>query len=154
MKNLSKNFGFTLIELIIGVSIFLSLLTLGWINFSTLPSKVTLNSSYETMYSDIKNQQSEAMNGEGAFGVHFESDHYILFKGEVYNASDTTNFQVNFENANIGITNNLFSGGNIIFQASSGEILNFDAINNSLTLTDNLSGENKVLTLNKYGTEI
>lgn len=154
MRKLARESAFTFIELIVVVSIFLSLLTLGWINFSTLPSKVTLNTSYDLMVSDIKNQQSQAMNGNISYGVHIESDRYILFKGDTYDPNSETNFDVTFENANIEIFNNLFVNQNIIFEAGSGEILNFNSNNSSLTLMDNLSGESKTLNLNIYGAEI
>lgn len=145
--------GFTLIELIIAVSLFLSLLTLFWINFSTLPSKATLNSTYQSLMSDIKLQQSSAMNGQSAYGVYFAEKSYTLFKGSSYNANDSENFDVNFENDNLSIANNLFLNQVVIFQSGSGEILNFDSLNNSLDLTDNLSGDNHQIKLNKYGTE-
>lgn len=153
MRNLPKNSGFTLIELIISTSIFLALLTIFWINFSTLPSRATLTSSDQLLMSDIKSQQSMAMNGENAYGIYFSEKSYVLFKGTSYNANDPENFTVNFENDNLSISNNLFSNQIIVFQSGSGEILNFDALNNSLTLMDNLSGESRQVRLNLYGTQ-
>lgn len=158
MKKLAQGFtpiesGFTLIELIVGVSLFLSLLGITWINFSSLPSHVTLTSEYQNVLSDIKSQQSLAMTGSSSYGVHFETTSYTLFKGSVYDANDSTNFTVKLDNANLNFTNDLFPNQVIVFQPSSGEITGFSNAQNSVNLSDTLSGASKTLRLNKYGTE-
>lgn len=145
--------GFTVIELLVVMGIFLSLITLTWVNITTLPSRITLTTTYQNILGDLKNQQSEAMDGASDFGIFFGSTSYTLFKGTNYNANDPTNFIIQVENANLNLTTN-FSGNVVVFKSGSGEINNFLINNNSITITDNLSGEVKILNLNKYGVSI
>ena len=144
---------FTLIELIIGVSLFLSLLALGWSNISTLPGKITLNTVSQNLINDLRNQQSESMNGVNTYGIYIENTSYTLFKGLIYNPNDSTNLTVRLDDSNLSLST-MFPNSIIVFKSSSGEVNNFDSNNNTITITDNLSGSTQIIKLNKYGTPI
>lgn len=153
VKRPVQNFGFTLIELIIGVAVFLTLLALTWINLGNLPSKVTINTSYQEIINDLRNQQSMAMNGASGYGIYIGESSYTLFKGDSYDVNNSTNFIINLQNSNLKLTSE-FLDQEIVFSGGSGEIKNFDSLNNTLTLTDELTGETKTVILNKYGVPI
>lgn len=144
---------FTLIELIIGVSLFLSLFALGWSNISILPGKITLNTVSQNLINDLRNQQSESMNGVNTYGIYIENTSYTLFKGLTYNPNDSTNFTVRLDDSNLSLST-MFPNSIIVFKSSSGEVNNFDSNNNTITITDNLSGSTQIIKLNKYGTPI
>ncbi|KKS22025.1 MAG: hypothetical protein UU80_C0015G0020 [candidate division WWE3 bacterium GW2011_GWA1_41_8] len=121
-KTLKKEAGLTLIELIIAMSIFA-----------------------------IITQQIKAMTGDtegrpsgNRYGVHFETDKYVLFNG-TYTAGEPSNFEVPLEStlSFTGITGD----GNIIFEQGSGELLGTSGV----TIQDSLNNDQKVIQLNNFG---
>lgn len=143
-----KSKGFTIIELLLVMGIFALIISFISINLIKPQVSATLNSSTNTITSDIKEQQIRAMVGDSeasgnsqTYGVHFESDSYILFRG-TYSPTETSNFTVNL---NPGLS---FSATpqEIIFLKRSGET-NPAAI----ILTHSQSGEQRTLSVNKVG---
>jgi prepilin-type N-terminal cleavage/methylation domain-containing protein len=145
--------GFTLVELTVVIGIVLVLFGLSWINFTSLPSRATLQTDSVALINDLKSQQMLAMTGdtggsgiESDYGVHFETTTYTLFKGDTYTPGAAGNFTVDLENANLSFTGVSFSGNVIIFTKGSG-----DVTPGQFSITDALSGTVKTIKLNKYG---
>jgi prepilin-type N-terminal cleavage/methylation domain-containing protein len=147
--------GFTYPELIVVMAIVLSLFAL--VTFGALNSerKSAMVATTHTLMSDIRQQQLKAMIGDtdgqasaSAFGVHLESDRYILFKGINYSPSDPVNFTVMLD-PGIGVTTD-FSGGNLIFAVGSGEMPS----SGEVTLTSTSDSASVSLMLNNYGVEV
>lgn len=143
------NSGFTIVELSVVMGIFLILLTLSFINLTALPSRATASSSTQNLIADLKAQQTLAMSGDtkgggaqSSYGVHFEGGSYWLFKGSVFNPSDTSNFKVDLGDVNI-----TFNTITIVFQKGSGEVLSPGTI----TVSNSLTNEVKTIDINKYG---
>ena len=141
--------GFTLIELLITMGIIAILLGLIFQNLLTVQHKTALNTSVDSLVSNLKSQQIKAMVGEidgggaVATGVYFESDKYILFRGQTYSPSNSTNFS-------LALDRNLhFSspGQRIIFSPVSGDRAGGDVI----SIIDTSGGEQKQIRLNRYG---
>ena len=100
MKN-----GFTLIELLIVISIASVLTSLSVLSLSNTQHSAYEQSSLEILLSDLKLQQLKSMAGETGltstihepFGIYFQEENYVLFRGQTYNPSDTDNFAVQLE---------------------------------------------------------
>ena len=165
MKNSSrsKETGVTLIELIIVISLLSVILTLGSINLFRPYQTATLDAAAENIKSLVREAQSKAINtdtqGDPAsddYGVHFESDKAILFKGATYSNGNPANFEVSLTN-NITATPNLpcpsppGNCNNVVFQRISGEVVNFSGSQNSVCLTEGSSGKNILLSVNFVG---
>jgi len=152
-----KQKGFTLLEILISLTIFATLLGFATVSFLKTQQTSSLNSSVEKIISDIKSQQLKAMAGlsggdqnGSSYGIYFTSTSYTLFKGSVFNPSDSTNLNINLDK-NINITNINLPNNSLVFSQQSGEITNFDNNNNSITLKNISGNEQKTIILNRYG---
>ena len=143
--------GFTLIELIIVMAIFATLVGISTISLLNVKHKSTLNTVVNTFLADLKEQQIKAMVGdtEGSgvvynYGIHFETSTYTLFHG-TYSSGGTGNFVVPLTDT---VQFNSFSQGNsIIFAKGSGEASGMTTI----TLIDTVDNNQKTITVNQYG---
>lgn len=154
-KRSQNNRGFTVIELLLSMTIFAILTAIVVLNLNTAQHKATISSTLETLISDISQQQINAMVGEtegrvqaATYGINFASTKYILFHG-TYNANDATNFSITLPT--VQTVTSTFPSSQLIFSQGSGEIQAFDPAKNTITLNDTTSGEQKVITINKYG---
>lgn len=143
-----KSKGFTIIELVVVMGIFALIISFVSINLIKPQVSATLNSSTNTVVADIKEQQIKAMVGDSeasgnsqTYGVHFESDRYILFRSS-YSPSEPSNFTVNL-NPGLSLST---TPQEIIFLKRSGE-----TTATSITLTHSQTGEQKTLSINKVG---
>lgn len=157
MNTIPHQKGFTLIEIIIVMSLIVMLLGFIVINLSNIQHSSSLNSSIETMVSDIRSQQNKAMIGatEGrssadAYGVYFSSNAYTLFHGTIFHSTDSANLVIPID-ANLLITHITFPNNSLVFSQLSGEIANYNVNSNSVTIVDNLDHIQKIITVNRYG---
>lgn len=157
MKQQVSQAGLTLVELLLVVGILSVLFGIGFVGISNTQAIFTNNSSASVLISDLKNQQVKAMVGdtEGRgipdnYGIKILSNKYVLFHGNTYNAADSANFSVPVDT---GYTlNTTFPNTTALFASNSGELVNFVSGQNSITLEDTRSGQNKTIQINKYGT--
>lgn len=157
---MKKNSGFTITELMIVIGIISILFGLSWINFTSLPSRASLQTDSVALINDLKSQQMLAMTGdmgvggtESNYGVHFETTTYTLFKGNTYTLDGAGNFPIELGNANLSFINVTFPNSSVVFKKGSGEILDYidDQKHDSVTITDSLTGTTKTIRLNIYG---
>lgn len=148
MKNSA---GFTLIELAMVMTIMAILL--GFITISLVSShrKASLTSIEEILLADLKQQQLKSMIGDtqggtasDSYGVHFDTNRYVLFRGSVYSSSETSNFTIDL-NDNMQFNSPLV---NIVFSKIGGEI----ATPTIIELQDNTNNKVKRIHLNTLGT--
>src|SRR5579862_4938386 len=97
-KSVYNSKGFTAIEIILVMSIVAILLGLVTVNLFKFQHKSQLSATVASFLADYKEQQIKAMVGDtsgtatpAAYGVHFETTSYTLFRGSY----GTTNFTVN-----------------------------------------------------------
>lgn len=152
-----QRLGFTFIELIVVIGIFLLLITLGSITFSSSYTSTNLSATVSQLLSDLKSQQIKATSGEMAgvtvpdgWGIKFFADRYVLFPGTTYDANSPLLVTVTTPTS-LTITTT-FSSDQVVFLRLSGEIANYSDSANSITLTQNLNTRNIIL--NKYGASL
>lgn len=147
----NKNFrGFTIPELIVTMSIFVTLLILVTINVVNTKQRVSLNTTINIFISDVQNQQMKAMVGDSGgrttvedYGIHLNSNSYALFHGSAYNPLSLDNFTIS-----LGDNTEILSGSELIFSRMSGELVNGAA---TIILKENTTNEQKTIIINKYG---
>jgi len=149
--------GFTLIELLVVVGLFAILSSFALINLLKPQTKVSVDSTTTTLISDIKEQQLKAMAGDTdgtstslSHGIYFQSNRYTLFRGTSYQPAENSNFTVNLD-TNLTFSSITFPSTQIVFTKRSGDITGFTAGSNSVTIRNVLSGEQKTITINRYG---
>lgn len=147
--------GFTLIEVVLTMSIFLILLGIVTLNLNTARTQATLSTTLETLLADVSQQQLKAMVGDtegrsesDTYGVHFDTDSYTLFHG-IYSQSESSNFIINLPDMQ-EITVE-FATDEIIFQQGSGEIAGYDENADTVTIRDTATGEERTIEFNQYG---
>ena len=142
--------GFSLIELIMVMSIMATLIGLITINLVNSQQKASLHSTAQTFISDIRQQQIKAMIGDSegretadSYGVHIDPDQYVLFHGAAYTAGDSSNLEISLP------TNMRFvsPGGNVIFSRIGGEI----SVEASVEMQDTTNNNTRTIQLNQYG---
>ena len=144
-----RNRGFTLVELLLVMSIMAILL--GFIAISLVKSQQTasLTTTEEILIAELRQQQLKSMIGDSegratpdSYGIHFDANRYVTFHG-VYSEADNSNSFFNLED-NMQFNNSNFD---VIFSRLSGEI------SSPLTveLQDNTNSQLKRIYLNKYG---
>ncbi len=141
MNKHRKQQGFTLIELGIVLAIMAIMLTLAVVSLSGVQQQAYSGKSLEILISDIKLQQTKAMNGASddgntyRYGIHFETDTYTLFQGDTYTPSDSRNFTVTLD-GQLTFSSVTFPNSQIVFEKGSGEIVGFTAGNNTFGFSD------------------
>jgi len=84
------------------------------------------------------------------FGVYFEQDKYVLFRGAVYNPVDSFNLETPLK-PNLSFSQINLPNQNVIFSRLSGEVQGFISTQNSFTLLEKNTSETRVFTINRFG---
>jgi prepilin-type N-terminal cleavage/methylation domain-containing protein len=160
MHFLKNQKGFSILEVILAMSVLTILLGIATINLFSAANKTYQNTTAATLYADLKTQQTRAMNGDtgtstaaGAYGVYFQPTQYILFRGASYSSSNPSNFAVKIPD-DVNFTNITFSNQQIIFASGSGEFANFASNQNSVIIRNVEGLGQKTVTLNRFGVVI
>lgn len=149
--------GFTLVETLIILSVFIILIGISTINLLNAKHQSSLSTSVDKFIADLKQQQLKAMVGdtEGSgiisdYGIHFETTSYTLFRN-IY--SGTSDFVVKLPDT-IQISTDL-SVPYVLFEKGSGIFSNYETPNpnnkNTITFRDPVDNSQKEITLNQYG---
>lgn len=153
---LSAKRGFTFVEIIVVIAIFLTLIGLTLTNPLNLMESTSINTTVDTLITDIKNQQIKAMVGDtegrgvpDTYSVYIEPTQYVLFHGQNYSPGDPSNFSVVIDSKYQLSTN--FTDSKIIFTSGSGEIVGLATEPKLVTITETRTGQKKEIKINKYG---
>jgi len=139
--------GFTLIEILIVISVFATLISFATINFLKPQHSSSISSAVTTLSADLKQQQLKAMVGdtEGLgtaqnYGVHIDQNSYTLFR-----TNPPGDFTVNL-NPSLEFTTYPVD---ITFAKKSGELVSQNTV--SVTVKHIQSNEQKSLSINQLG---
>ncbi len=154
--------GFSLIEILLVISLMVIILSLATPNLFNPLGKEKVSSLTNDLTANIKDAQTKAMHsetlGQGAtseFGVHFTANNYTIFRGTIFNPADADNFSVSVEsgltiNPNLPCLSSPNDCNNIVFSKLTGEVQNYDQTKNSLCLVDTLNNR-MLITTNLLG---
>ncbi len=89
--------GFTLMELVVGISILIIIMAFAVFSFSGIKNSQALKNSAQDTVSSINKARAEsfASVSSSAYGVHFQSDKVVVFKGTAYSVGNSSNETVN-----------------------------------------------------------
>jgi type II secretory pathway pseudopilin PulG len=134
-----------MIELLVTMTIASLLIGFITINLAKTQRTESVITAQETLLADMRSQQVKAMHGSknesgqpDSYGIHIESDKYILFHGSYNGTGDQI---IPMEGITLSST-----VANISFSPISGETTQV-----TITLTHPTGGEQKQIVLNKYG---
>jgi len=137
---MKENFGITFFELLIVVGILAILTVMAFPAFQLFRGESDLNEATEESINSLRLAQNKTLASEGAsnYGVHFESDKFVLFKGVNYDHlapdNDVHNLRKPLEIYEI----NLAGGGSeIVFDRVLGTTAQFGSV--SLRLKADIS---------------
>lgn len=149
--------GFTVPELVVVIGILSIIFATSVLSLTNIQQKAYLGTNIPTVLSDVKQQQLKAMYGDTQgttiqtdYGIYLETNRYVLFRGSTYSPSDPGNYSINLE-ANVEFVNVTFPQSQIVFTKGSGEVSGFTANTNTFTMRNSASGEQRVITINRYG---
>lgn len=154
---MKRRSGFTIIEVLIVVGLFMVLVGIGTINTSRTAQTVSLQSVYDEVVAAAGAQQLYAMTGRvgalgtnGSHGVRFEPDQYILFAGTSYTAGDSANviteLPPNMTFSTIDLPSQV-----VIYATESGQIQGYDSDQATVVLSDQTTGKTRTLHWNTLG---
>ncbi len=151
MKKVS---GYSFIEIILSMGIFLTLASMATvIGFNSL-NRTQFNTSLELLISDLASQQQKAINRQignsdnQAHGIYFKNNSYTLFSGLEYQDEDVQNEEIILENG-ITIENINLPNDQIIFSQNSGFVDQYQATQSSIIIFSNMRSVK--LNFNRYG---
>lgn len=149
--------GITLIEIIIVMGIFAILFGFTTINLLGANQKTSTTALINTLISDIRHLQIRAMAGEinslgnsTSLGIRFETDKYILFQGNTYVSTNSSNYAISLDE-NLVFSPISLPQQQVIFASGSGEIINYSSTSHSVTITNTVTNAQKTIQFNKYG---
>jgi type II secretory pathway pseudopilin PulG len=151
------NRGFTMIDFLVSVAVFLGVLGLISINLLSGQKRTQLTAATDLIVADLRLQQFKAMAGDtegrsssDRYGLYFGNSSYTAFHGSSYNASDTSNFVTTLPNG-VAVNTIAFAGRVVIFEKGSGEVVGFDGNNNTLNIGASGQASGVTIRVNRYG---
>jgi prepilin-type N-terminal cleavage/methylation domain-containing protein len=145
--------GFTLIEVLLVMSLIAIIAGLSTINLIQPQKTASLDGTVATLVADLRGQQIKAMGGDKVsastsqtHGIYVQADRYTLFKG-TYSAADTDNFVVMMEGDTSLSTTNMPSS-QLVFTKGLGAVSGFTS---APTITVTSGADSKIISLNRHG---
>ncbi len=142
--------GFTLIELLIVVGIIGVLLIITLSRIGNFGTQTDLDTTAQRIVSTLQLARNQTLASEdgNVFGVHFESDKYVLFKGATYDPLDTENKENDISSTTISSITLAPSGADVVFDRVRGTTSNTGSV--TLQLVADAS-KTKVIVVNALG---
>lgn len=114
--------GFTLIEIILVLAIGALLTSFVALSFSKVNEHEVLNTNSDLIVSILNEARSMTLSsvGDTGYGVHFDTEQVVLFRGATYSAVSGTNVPTAL-NSRVALRNISFGGGsNVVFNRLTG----------------------------------
>jgi len=148
----NKNSGFTLIELLVVISLFLIIAVLTITSFHFFEVKSVLDRTTKEIISTLELARNRTLASEedSRWGVYFEQDKLILFKGAIYDP-ESINKEINDISKRLEIYNiDLFDNSNeVVFTRLLGETNNFGKI--GIRIKNSNPEQNKTIHIENSG---
>ncbi|MEX0621891.1 MAG: type II secretion system protein [Candidatus Woykebacteria bacterium] len=163
MNTLKRRNGFTLIELILVVSLLSAVLVVTTITLFRPLSKANLDAVASDIAATLREAQDKSMNTDTAggpqtseYGLHFETASYTLFRGTSFSQSSPDNFKVNTPSsisleADLPCPSPPTECNNVVFAKISGGVSGFDNTKNSVCIRETNSNNEQLLRINFLG---
>jgi len=139
--------GFSLIELLIVIGIFIVLAGLTMPVFLNLYQKRDLNSETRKVLANIQEVRSKAMTENLDYGVKFETNSYSTFRGNSFGEGEDIIQYIISDNLSFSLIE--IPNGEVVFRAVNGEIIDFSIDDNSVVISN--SSEIKTIQFNRLG---
>lgn len=138
MKRFSHHKGFSLVEMLIVISILMVILAIALYSFTTAKSKKQLEIAVNSIDFKLEEAKTNALAGKNGknFGIQFSSTTYVYFSGNSYNPSDTTNSSTTIA-SNLQISTSI-AGDTVIFSRLTG----MPQATGTITVTDTSNASN------------
>ena len=118
-----KHKGFTILEILVAISILALAVTIVAFSFSKLNSSQALDKSATLVTSILDEARSLTLSskGDSQYGVYLEASQVVLFTGDTYSPSDITNVVTNL-NPLVELRDITLSGGgtSVVFKRLTG----------------------------------
>ena len=147
--------GFTLVEMMVVLGIFLMVFTLSNVSLSGLIAKHSTQEFAEVFVSEARRQQMRAISGElspegnTSYGIKYNSNSYVLFSGTFVDGS-ANNYVVDLP-PDLQFTNVTFPNSQLAFEKLSGEVINFATESASVTILNTTTNQATQLDINQLG---
>ncbi len=144
--------GITALEILLGVAILGILAVIVLPQFSKIKENQVLKNTVGDIISTLHDAQSKTLASvnSSSYGVHFQSDRIISFKGVVFSANDPNNKTVNIAGpaniSNVTLAGISGTSGDIYFERLSG------APDKTGTITISTPSASKIITISATGT--
>lgn len=152
-KNLAlstNNSAFTLVELLVSIGILLIIFAISTVALSGVIPSTSQSTVYDSLISDVRLQQTQAMTNDSYYGIHFAGTSYTLYQGTTYTPSDPSNYVVNLD-PTVNFSAITFPGNNLSFSPGSGDVTGYVSGNDSLTIRNVQTGTVTQVKINRYG---
>jgi len=156
-NTIPQTLGFSLVEIAIVLGVVATLFVVAQ-NTAFRPQQVAnVSDTLDTLVSDISLQQNKSMSGNlstgssaVSYGVYFQSDRYILFRGSSYDQVATDNFTISLNPVFTFSAINLPSS-QLVFATGSGVLSNYNQNQRSVSIRDSTNNVTKTLQFNSLG---
>ncbi len=140
--------GFTLMEILIAISIILLTVLLVIPEFNKFRNSQILNSSVEEVVSAINKVSSQTLASldSSSYGIYFQNNQITIFKGTVFNVNSLDN-EVILIQSPVSISNISLTGGATSFYFN--RLTNRPNISGQITLS--VSSFSKIISINQAG---
>jgi prepilin-type N-terminal cleavage/methylation domain-containing protein len=157
INNLRLHTGFTVLELMLTLSILGVLFALTVVNLTNIIPKANTRAAAEVLIADLREQQMKAMSGYEAvvggasdYGIFFETDAYTLFTGSDYVEGHQENYVVSLQAGLEFDTTNL-PLSRIVYLKGSGEVANYSETYHSIRIRNIVTTELRTIVYNQLG---
>lgn len=148
MKLVKKN-GLTIIELLVVVAIIILLASVVLPSFKDFREDRVLKSATEDVLATLDRAHSQTLSSleSSTYGIHFESDKMVVFKGDTYSESDPDNSEISIQSpatiSDISLTDDAVD---VYFSRLKG----LPSVSGTITISTN--SLSKVITVSPTGT--
>jgi len=146
MLNFKK--GFTILETLIVLSIAILLIVIVLPSFQAMRNNQVLKATASEVVSALDEARSQSLSSvdSSEYGIHFESDEIIIFKGTTFSSLDPDNENISITSpASISSINLTGGAVDVYFDRLSG------APNKTGTITISISHFSKIITISATG---